>query len=140
MHWAKGPRGQTYKPDWIKLCNLSSTCYYDKKLQGLVQQLRDAPCEVDRVLDYRLNGDSFDYLVSWVGYPQSQSTWEPPDIFEDPADATQWWGTPTIEEEEIKRNGDWWLKLRWETQGIKYTPTCTRHPKPAMVHTRYVGR
>jgi hypothetical protein len=70
------------------------------------------------VLDAKVVGDCYNYLVKWKGFPASQATWETADIFATPEEAAQWWGQPAIEQDEVRKGkGEWWLLLRWETQG-----------------------
>ena len=68
-------------------------------MQRLLAKLKETPFEVHKVLDFKnVGGDdaSYVYLVKWVGFPESQSTWEPATVLT-PEQSMEFWGNPIVE-------------------------------------------
>ena len=118
VEWEPRADGRPYPPSFEPWAHLSAALANDRRTQQLVAQLKARPCIVEKVVDAReTNGDEYQYLVKWQGFPDSQNEWKGADIFT-PEEAAAWWGEPTIDDDELRRNGDWWIKLRYETKGI----------------------
>jgi hypothetical protein len=42
--------------------------------------------EVEMIIKHRQRGCGYQYYVKWKGYPISEATWEPEDVFSDDGD------------------------------------------------------
>jgi hypothetical protein len=57
---------------------------FGRPLPELVE--REEVYEVEMILKHRRQGQGYQYYVKWKGYPISEATWEPENVFSDDGD------------------------------------------------------
>jgi hypothetical protein len=50
--------------------------FYEQEIQKVVKSPHDL-YKVERIMDERQSGNGTEYLIKWLGYPESMATWEP---------------------------------------------------------------
>ena len=117
VDWLPSEDGTRYKRSWEPWHLLGAATQRWSKVQKLKSELEMQKFVVQKALDYKLvsNGTEYEYLIKWAGYPESQATWEKPNILT-AEQAAMFWGAPTIDSDEMRR-GEWWICVRWETTG-----------------------
>ena len=64
------PRFHTNMLELVDLATLLQKTFY-------FETEEDNAFEVERILAHRDNGNGTEYLIKWLGYPDSENTWEP---------------------------------------------------------------